>query len=100
VVEAFDLAAGLRVVGAGVPEADPPLVQGDLEGDSPVAAGAAGEHGAVVGEQDGRIPKGLCGLPELVVDVAAFEHAPGVAVQAEPGVIIEQIEDLYVRVIG
>ena len=33
-VESFDLAAGLRVVGPGVPEADATLVQGDLEGDA------------------------------------------------------------------
>jgi hypothetical protein len=30
-----------------VPDADATLVQGDLEGDPPVAAGSAGEHGAV-----------------------------------------------------
>ena len=80
-VESFDLAAGLRVVGPGVVEADAARVQGDLEGDAPVAAGSAGEHGAVVGEQAGRIPEGLCGAPEAAVDVGAVEHPPGVAVR-------------------
>jgi hypothetical protein len=49
-VEAFNLAAGLRVVGPGVGEDDAAGVQGDLEGDPAAAAVAAGEDGAVVGE--------------------------------------------------
>jgi hypothetical protein len=46
-VEALDLAAGLRVVGAGVPEADVQGGQLDLQGDPAAAAGCAGEDRAV-----------------------------------------------------
>jgi hypothetical protein len=46
-VEAFDLAAGLRVVGAGVGVADPEQAEVDLDGDPAGAAGFAGEDCAV-----------------------------------------------------
>ena len=46
-MEAFDLAAGLGVVGPGVGEEDALFVEGDLEGDPAQAAVAAGEDGAV-----------------------------------------------------
>jgi len=39
-VKAFDLAAGLRVVGPGVVKADAAGGEGDLEGDAAVTAGA------------------------------------------------------------
>lgn len=50
-VESFDLAAGLRVIGAGMGEPDPASVTGDLQGDPAAAAGSAGEHRAVVRQQ-------------------------------------------------
>ena len=53
-LEAFDLAAGLGVVGAGVVEADTEAAELDLEGDAAAATLSAGEHGAVVGEHAGR----------------------------------------------
>jgi hypothetical protein len=52
-LEALDLAAGLRVVGPGVVEADPESAEFDLENDCAAAAGRAGEDGAVVGEHAG-----------------------------------------------
>jgi len=47
VVEAFDLPAGLWVVGPGVDEHDASAVQGDLEGDATLTAVTAGEYGPV-----------------------------------------------------
>jgi hypothetical protein len=55
-VEPFDLAAGLGVVGPGVPKPNPSTVQGDLQGHAAVAAGAAGEHRAVIAEHGGWVP--------------------------------------------
>jgi hypothetical protein len=55
-VEPLHLAAGLGVVGPGVPEPDPSLVQGHLQGHAALAAGAAGEHRAVIAEHRGWIP--------------------------------------------
>ena len=99
-MEAFDLAAGLRVVGPGVSERDAAGVQGDLERDSAVAAVAAGEDGPVVAEQAGRIPIGGNGFAEAGLDVGAFEHASGVAGQAQPGVVVDQVQDLDVAAVG
>ena len=44
-----------------------------------LAAGAAGEHRAVVAEHGGRIPVVGGGVGEAVVDVAGLEDPPGVA---------------------
>jgi hypothetical protein len=63
-VEAFDLAVGLWVVGAGVSKADAAGVQGDLQGDAGAATGAAGEDGAIVGQHGGRIAIAGSGLSE------------------------------------
>jgi hypothetical protein len=49
-VEAFDLAAGLRVVGPAVVELHPEQVEFDLEADPATAAGFAGEDRTVVAE--------------------------------------------------
>ena len=71
-VEAFYLAARLRVVGAAVAEADAAAVQGDFEGDSAGAAVAAGEDSPVVAEQAGRIAIGANGSPKLVLTSRAL----------------------------
>jgi hypothetical protein len=78
-VEAFDLAAGLWMVGAAVAKADAAGMQGDFEGDAAGAAVAAGENRAVVAEQAGRIAVGGNGFAEAGVDVAGLEHREGVA---------------------
>ncbi len=87
-MEAFDLAAGLRVVGPGVPEGNAAGVEGELEHDPSVPAGAAGEHGSVVAEHAGRIAVCDSGFGEAVIDVAGLEHRQGVAAEAEPGVVV------------
>jgi hypothetical protein len=71
-VEAFDLAAGLWVMGPGVGGVDAAGVQGDLEGYASAAAGCAGEHCAVVGEQAGRIAVAGSAIAEDRVDASAI----------------------------
>jgi len=51
-VEAFDLTAGLGVVGGGVLTDDPEAIAFGLEQDA-AAAGAGAEEGGVIGEQGG-----------------------------------------------
>ena len=81
-------------------EHDAAVVQGDLEGDAAAAAGAAGEHGAVVGQQAGRIA--VLGGDAAVagLDVGAFEHGAGGAGQQQPGVVVEPVQDLHVGAVG
>jgi hypothetical protein len=67
-----------------MPEPDPSAVQGDLQGDAALAAGAAGEHRAVVAEHGGRIPVVAGGGAETVVDVGGLEGLLGVAGDAQP----------------
>jgi hypothetical protein len=83
-VEPFDLAAGLRVVGPGVPEADAASVQGDLEDHPAATAGATGEDRPVVAEHAGRISIAGSSFAETVVDVAGLEHRQGMAADADP----------------
>ena len=73
-VEAFYLAAGLRVVGATVLESDAAVMQGDFQGDAAGAAVAAGEDSSVVAEQTGRIAIGANGFAEAVIDVTGLKH--------------------------
>ena len=81
-MEAFDLSAGLRVVGPGMAEADAAGIQGDFEHDSAGAAVAAGVDGAVVAQDASGIA--VLGSDLLVagVDVWALEDAAGGAGQA------------------
>jgi hypothetical protein len=72
-VEAFYLAAGLRMVGAAVLESDAAAVQGDFEGDPAGAAIAAGENSSVVAEQAGRIAIRGNGFAEAVIDVTGLK---------------------------
>ena len=88
------------MVGAGVPEPDAAGVEGDLEYDPSVPAGAAGEDGAVVAEHAGRIAVAGGGFAEAVIDVAGLEHGHGVAAEAEPGVVVELVEDLHLGAVG
>ncbi len=51
-------------------------------------------------EQAGRVPIGVGGAAETVVDVVAVEHPQRVSVQAEPGVVIDHVEDLDPGAVG
>jgi hypothetical protein len=99
-VEPFHLAAGLGVVGPGVPEPDPSAGQGDLQGHAALAAGAAGEHRAVIAEHGGGVPVAGGGVAEAVVDVAGLEDPLCVAADTDPGVVIQEVEDLHLGVVG
>jgi hypothetical protein len=99
-VEAFDLAAGLRVLGAGVVEPDAEPAEFDLQGDASAAAGQAGEDRGVVGEHAG----GDAPPPEAVLEgvqhVGTGDGAAGSAGQTQPGVVVEEVEDLHVAAVG
>jgi hypothetical protein len=95
-MKALDLAAGLQVVGPGVAEEHAAVVQGDFEGDSAVAAVAAGEDGAVVGEQAGRVAVECGDAAVSPVDGGRSEDGGCGAGQTEPGVVVDPVEDLGV----
>ena len=99
-MEPFDLAAGLWVIGPGVPEADAAVVEGDLQRDASTATAAAGEHRPVVGQHAGRIAIASSSFTEAVVDVGGLEHPQGVAADAESGVVVEEVENLHVGALG
>ncbi len=99
-MEAFDLAAGLRVVGPAVGEADPAAGQGEFERDASAAAVGAGEHRAVVGQHRGRKAVRGSGFVEAGDDVGGLEHAPGVAGHAQPGVIVDDVQDFDVAAVS
>jgi len=99
-VESLDLAAGLGVVGPGVAERDASGGQGELEGDPPAAAWDPGEHRAVVGQHRGRIPVPGGRFQHGGSDVIGLEHRQCPAEQTEPGVVVEDVEDLHLAPAG
>jgi hypothetical protein len=99
-LEALDLPAGLRMVCAGVVEPDPEPAELDLQGDSAAAAGEPGEDGTVVGEHAGGDAPAQEGIFEGVDDVGAGDGASGEARQGEPGVVVEDVEDLHRCAVG
>ena len=64
------------------------------------AAGDAGEHGAVVGELAGRDSPAQEGFLEGVDDVGAGDGAARDRCQGEPGVVVEEVEDLRLGAVG
>ena len=99
-MEAFDLAAGLWVIGPRVGEHDAAVVQGDLEFDAAVSAVAAGVDGAVVRQHAGWITVVGGDVTIAGLNVGALEHAACGAGQAEPGMVIEPVQDLHVQAVG
>jgi hypothetical protein len=99
-LEAFDLALGLRVVGAGVVEPDVEAAELDLEGDPAAAAGEAGEDRPVVGEHAGGDSPAHEGLLEGVDDVGPGDGAPRDAGHGQTGVVVERVEDLHRCAVG
>ena len=99
-MEAFDFAAGLGVVGAGVLVVDAEREQLELDGAGPVA-GRGGEDGAVVGEHR-RGQAVVAAAPRWKVshDVGGFggHERPGRDQQA--GVVVDDVEDLHVGAVG
>jgi hypothetical protein len=99
-LESLDLAAGLRMVGPGVVEADPESAEFDLEGDAAAAAGCAGEDGAVVGEHAGGDSPLHKGMLKGAEDIGAGDAAPHVAAEGAAGVVVEEVENLDVGAVG
>jgi hypothetical protein len=99
-VEAFDLAAGLRMVGPRAAVFDAEFAQGDLPGGASVAALLGGEDGPVIGQHPGRCAPPSEGHGEGVDDVGAGADGSGLAGEGRPGVVIEEVEDFYLGLIG
>jgi malic enzyme len=85
-VEAFDLAAGLWVIRAGVDVVDAELAENDLQGGAPAASWCGGEDGAVVGEHRGR------GAPAGPL-LPAWSDVPDVAVRIAHAVAVQAVMD-------
>jgi hypothetical protein len=99
-VEALDLAAGLRVVGAAVTEPDPERGGLAFERDPAAAAVKAGEDGAVVGEHPPGPPVAGHGQVQVFHDAGGFEDCPGGGAGQQPGVVVDDVEDLGVAAAG
>jgi hypothetical protein len=99
-VEPFDLAAGLGVIGPGVPELHAELEEFCFERDPTGAAVGAGEHGAVVRQHPGRNTPNGGRFAEAGHDVGGFEHRPGVGADRDPGVVIDNVQDLDAGPLG
>ena len=91
-MEAFDLAAGLRMVGPRAAVFDAEFAEGDLQGGASVAALFGGEDGSVVGQYAGRCAPLSEGREEGVDDVGAGGGGSGV--------VVEEVEDFHLAVIG
>lgn len=99
-VEAFDFAAGLGVIGAGVVVSDAEFAEDDFQGGAAVAALSGGEDGAVVGEQASGGAPGGDGGQEGVDDVGAGRDGACMAGDGQPGVVVEDVEDFHGGAIG
>lgn len=92
-MEAFDLAAGLGVVGPGVDVVDAEFAEQDLQGGASAASGCGGEDGAVVGEQGcGGAPGGEGG-GEGVDDVGSGDGAVGGGGDGQARMVVDDVED-------
>ena len=99
-VEALDLSAGLRVVGPGVVEPDAEQVELDFQGDPAAATRLAGEDRAVVGEHAGRDAVAGERGPEPSRDVGTGGGRSGLGQQGQPGVVVDDVEDLHAAAVG
>ena len=99
-MEAPGLAAGLRVVGAAVAEPDPPGGELAFERDPAAAAVEAGEHGAVVSEHPLGPAVAAHRQVQVSDDVGGFEDRPGGGASQQPGVVVDDVEDLGVAAIS
>jgi len=88
------------VIRAGVDVVDAELAENDLQGGAAAAPGCGGEDGAVVGHDGRRGAEVGEGVGERLDDVVAAHGGVGAAGQDEPGVVVEDVEDLRVGVIG
>ena len=99
-LEAFHFALGLGVVGSGVVEPDSEAAEFDFEGDPAAAAGQTGEDRPVIGQHAGGDSPTHEGVLEGVDDVGAGDGAAWDGGQREPGVVVEDVEDLHRGAVG
>ncbi|MDT5369480.1 MAG: hypothetical protein QOC62_3911 [Mycobacterium sp.] len=76
------------------------FAQGDLQGGAPVAALFGGEDGAVIGQHAGRCAPVGEGGDEGVDDVWAGRDGSGDTSDGGPGVVVDDVEDFHLAVIG
>ena len=88
------------MVGPGMVEFHPVDTEFDLECDPAVTALSTGEDGTVVGEHSGRDSPSVKSFPEAGDNLRAGGGPAGVAAQTEPGVVVKQVEDRDLGVIG
>lgn len=94
------LPAGLRVVGSAVAQGDAQGGEFTFQGDPAAAAVEPGEDGTVVGEHPLRPPVAGHGHLQVSDDYGGREDAPGGGGGQQPGMVIEDVEDLGVAAIG
>jgi hypothetical protein len=99
-VETLDLPAGLRVVRAAVAEGDAQRGELALERDPAAAAVKASEDRAVVGEHLLRAPMAGHGGVQVSDDIGGLEDRPGGGAGQQPGVVVDDVEDLSVAAIS
>ena len=99
-VEAFDFAAGLGVVGTRVDQADAEGGQVAFERDLTAAARLGGEDGAVVCEDGGGQSPAGERVVEDVDDVGGFVDRQRVAGDGQAAVVVDDVEDLDGGAVG
>ncbi len=100
-VEAFDFAAGLGVVGPGVVEADAAVRRsGDLEGDAAVAAVWPVKMAPLSVSTRPGMPQCGEGRRKVSTTSGPVLTRSGVAGDGQPGVVVDDVEDLDVGAVG
>jgi hypothetical protein len=98
-VETFDLAAGLRVIRGRVLGLRAHKLELGFEDDL-AAAGVGGKDGPVAGEQRLRQAPGLGGGQEAEQHIGGLESGQYLGGDQQPGVVVDQVEDLDLAAIG
>ena len=78
---------------------NPQPLQFGLERD-PAAPGVGSEDGAVVGEQRFRKSVNLAGGDEAVEHVSSLKPGDAVGGEEEPGMVVEDVEDLHLAAVS
>jgi hypothetical protein len=99
-VEPFHLAAGLRMVRAGMLQPDPAQPELDLQRDPALAAPLGGEDRAIEGEHAGRDAPPAEGGGEGVDHLRAEGDPASFSGDVDPGVVVENVQDLHLGPIG
>ena len=99
-MEAPGLAAGLRVVGPAVAEPDPQGGELASERDPAAAAVQAGKDRAIVGEHPLGPAVAAHRQVQVSDDAGGFEDRPGGGASEQPGVVVDDVEDLGVAAAG